>query len=249
MPADVAIYLIFLSFISGTATFIGAFIGTKLNYGYKAIVFGASFSAMIMVLISVLELLPESVNKVGWGVAFMALLSGVLIIGFLDFRFPNVHSVKEVQDCQEKSLVKISYFLALGLILHDFPEGLAIPSSYLISPSTGLVVIAASFIHNIPEGYALSVASCAYRTKKFFYKASFFSGLATMLGTILGILFLGQFASLGPLFTAFAAGVMIYLSFDELLPLALKSRLTNQILAGLVLGITAYTGIHLIFAH
>ena len=114
-------------------------------------------------------------------------------------------------------------FSALAITIHNFPEGLATFTSALTDPSLGISIAVAVAIHNIPEGIAVSVPIYyATGSKKKAFGYSFLSGLAEPIGAVVGYLILrAVFNELifGILFAS-VAGIMVYISFDELLPSA-----------------------------
>ena len=111
---------------------------------------------------------------------------------------------------------------ALGIAIHNFPEGLAVFSSAIAgNVALGVLVAIAVALHNIPEGIIVFIpVHEATGNGKMAFLASLFSGLAEPLGALLGYLILAPFMSQAVLASmlGFAAGVMIYISLDELLP-------------------------------
>lgn len=143
MDLYTVIKLLILSLIAGLATFIGVFIGSYRDFGKRGLVFGTSFAAGIMILISAFELIPGSVKASNLMNALIFLVAGFVVVWLMNLVIPHLHSVKNLEDCDDKYLMKMSYLLAFGLILHDFPEGFAIASSYAYSASLGLLVVLA----------------------------------------------------------------------------------------------------------
>jgi ZIP family zinc transporter len=119
--------------------------------------------------------------------------------------------------------MRTGIFTALAVALHNFPEGLATFVSALQEPSIALPIVAAIAIHNIPEGIAVSVPiyyATGSRKKAFFYSAA--SGLSEPIGALIGYTLLMPFmneSTYGILF-AVIAGIMVFISLDELLPSA-----------------------------
>ncbi len=113
---------------------------------------------------------------------------------------------------------------AIGIAIHNFPEGLAVFSSVVTGNRTfGVLVAIAIAIHNIPEGISVSVpieAATGNRQRAFLY--SFISGLTEPLGAIIGYIILFPFLTPTLIYAllAFTAGIMVYISLDELLPTA-----------------------------
>ena len=130
-------------------------------------------------------------------------------------------------------------FSALAIAIHNFPEGLATFVGALQDPALGLSIAVAVAIHNIPEGIAVSVPlyfATGSRKKAFYY--SFLSGLAEPLGAMLGYFLLFRFFNdfvFGVLF-AIVAGIMVFISLDELLPAAEKYGEHHIAMYGVVAG-------------
>jgi ZIP family zinc transporter len=136
-------------------------------------------------------------------------------------------------------LLCMGTFTALAIAIHNFPEGLATFTAALRDPSLGIAIAVAISIHNIPEGIAVSVPiyyATGSRRKAFTY--SFLSGVAEPLGALIGYLILLPFMSdlvFGILF-AFVAGIMVFISLDELLPAAREYGEHHWSIGGLVAG-------------
>ncbi len=120
-------------------------------------------------------------------------------------------------------LMRMGLFTALAIAIHNFPEGLATFTAALTDPGLGIAIAVAIAIHNIPEGIAVAVPifyATGSRKKAFLH--SFLSGLAEPLGALIGFLILMPFMNeivFGLLFGA-VAGIMVFISIDELLPTA-----------------------------
>ena len=128
---------------------------------------------------------------------------------------------------------------ALAIGIHNFPEGLATFAGGLSGMDVALPLTCAIALHNIPEGIAIAVPifyATGNRKKAFMY--SLFSGLAEPVGALIGFLILMPFLSATLLAVLFAivAGIMIYITFDELLPMAETYGQHHIVLAGLLLG-------------
>jgi len=114
-------------------------------------------------------------------------------------------------------------FRALAILIHNFPEGLASFTSVVSNPNLGIVVALAIAIHNIPEGIAVSIpVYCATGSKKKALGLSLLSGLSEPIGALVGYAILAPFMNdtiFGILFAG-VAGIMVFISLDELLPTA-----------------------------
>lgn len=142
-------------------------------------------------------------------------------------------------------LMRMGLFTALAITIHNFPEGLATFLAALHDPSLGLAIAIAVALHNIPEGISVSVPifyATGNRAKAFLY--SFLSGLAEPVGAFAAYLALRLFVGnggafppqvMGVLFGG-VAGIMVYISVDELLPASRAYGKGHDSLFGLVGG-------------
>lgn len=234
-----------LTLIAGLCTGIGsliAFFAKKTNKKFLSISLG--FSAGVMIYVSMIEifesarvsLIQELGERMGSWVTVISFFGGMLVIALIDKLVPsaeNPHEVKEVEQLNEsseeikqrenKSLMRMGVFTALAIAIHNFPEGLATFVSALQEPSLAIPIVVAIAIHNIPEGIAVSVPvyyATGSKKKAFIY--SFLSGLSEPLGALVGYLILMPIMNdvvFGVLFAG-VAGIMVFISFDELLPAA-----------------------------
>lgn len=137
------------------------------------------------------------------------------------------------------AMMRMGMFSALAIGIHNFPEGLATFVATLKDPSLGVPIAVAIAIHNIPEGIAVSVPiyfATGNKKKAFFY--SFLSGLAEPVGALAGYLILMPFLSdtvFGIIFAGIA-GIMVFISLDELLPAAQKYGEHHLSIYGLISG-------------
>lgn len=155
---------------------------------------------------------------------------------------PGIHD----HDLRDRKLMRTGLFTALAIAIHNFPEGLATFLASLQDPTLGVAIAVAVALHNIPEGISVSVPifyASGNRKKAFFY--SLLSGLAEPLGAGIAYLLLrlfvagdaGQMPSqvTGILFGG-VAGIMVYISLDELLPTSRAYGKGHDSLLGLVGG-------------
>lgn len=153
---------------------------------------------------------------------------------------------KKPQPGHEKKLMRMGLFTALAIGIHNLPEGLATFLAALDDPSLGIAIAIAIALHNIPEGVSVSVPiyyATGKRRTAFFY--SFLSGLAEPVGAIIAYMAIVFFAGgpdgalpaqlTGILFGG-VAGIMVYISLDELLPTSRAYGEGHDSLFGLVGG-------------
>ena len=241
-----------------------AFFAKKTNKKFLSISLG--FSAGVMIYVSLIEIFQKArVSLAGelgerWGawVTVLAFFGGIFLIALIDRVIPeekNPHETKgvladqigkqgkatESNEQQEKSkhLMRMGAFTALAIAIHNFPEGLATFVSALQDPSIAIPIVVAIAIHNIPEGIAVSVPiyqATGSRKKAFLY--SFSSGLAEPVGAIIGWILLMPIMNdviYGIIFAA-VAGIMVFISVDELLPAAREYGEHHLSIYGLVAG-------------
>ncbi len=233
------IAVLLLSFLSVFTTLIGVTLAIYIGKNERAIALGIGFSAGIMLLISFFELIPEAVDEAGMNVALAAFVSGLVIIAALNWVIPHTHLVEE-KGAFGPIPMRSVYLIVFGLILHDVPEGFAMANSYISSPSLGLLVALAIAIHNIPEEFAMAVPIVMAKKKRFLYRAAFLSGLAEPFGAVIGLAATHFYHALNPLFMAFAAGAMVFISVHELLPMAKRYHKINLFILGMILSVFVY---------
>lgn len=245
-----------LTALAGLSTGIGsaiAFFAKKTNTKFLSISLG--FSAGVMIYVSMIEIFFKAQDslqdamglKNGAIATVIAFFAGMLLIGVIDRLIPqkdNPHEVKKI-DVGESvpqvkgKLMRTGLFTALAIAIHNFPEGLATFVSALQEPSLAIPIVAAIAVHNIPEGIAVSVPiyyATGNKKKAFLY--SFASGLSEPISAIIGYLILMPFMNdvvYGLLFAA-VAGIMVFISLDELLPSAREYGEHHLSIYGLVIG-------------
>lgn len=257
-----------LTVFAGLSTGIGslfAFFTKRTNTKFLSVSLG--FSAGVMIYVSLVEIFVKAKDalveaqgeQLGYWLTLGGFFSGILLIAIIDKFIPkskNPHEVKKIEDVQNVSaleldqdrLMKMGLFTALAIAIHNFPEGIATFLSVINDPSIGIAVAIAVAIHNIPEGIAVAIPifyATGNRLKAF--KWSFLSGLSEPLGAILAFLLLMPFITdtlFGFIFAA-VAGIMVFISIDELLPAAKKYDETHSSVYGFVLGM-AVMGISLV---
>ncbi|WP_173916691.1 zinc transporter ZupT [Halobacillus sp. Marseille-Q1614] len=247
-----------LTLMAGLATGIGsilAFFTSTTNTRFLSLALG--FSAGVMIYVSMVEIFFKAqdalVNALGQGtgnwVNVASFFGGMLVIAIIDKFIPkqgNPHEPKVVEEMakpasavQDAQLLKMGTFTALAIAIHNFPEGIATFTSALQDPSLGIAIAIAIAIHNIPEGIAVSVpVYFATGDKKKAFKLSFLSGLSEPVGAIVAYLILMPFLNdvmFGVLFAG-VAGIMVFISLDELLPASRKYGEEHLSIYGVVAG-------------
>lgn len=211
----------------------------------KGIAVGIGFSAGIMLVISVLELLPEAVETSNLSSTLAATVLGAFLIFSLNIIIPHIHYGKEKGKLSWQ--VKTAYLIAFGLILHDFPEGFAMANSYIYSPALGWLMAISIAVHNIPEEFAMAVPLVLTKKKGALIGLAVLSGLSEPLGAVFGLVACNVAPALNPLFMAFAAGAMIFVSLHELFPMAKKYKQLSLFTLGIGLSLAVYLGLSFFF--
>jgi ZIP family zinc transporter len=232
-----------LTFIAGLSTVLGSlviFFVKKEKDGYLSVAMG--FAAGVMIFISLTELLPESIGKIGYLPALVAFFAGIIVIYLVDILIP--HSYEQENACEPSAKTKLDLrrcgiLVAIGIAIHNFPEGIAVFFSALINIKLGLSIALAIALHNIPEGIAVAMPIYyATNSKRKAFMYSFLSGMAEPLGAIIAFIFLRSFLSETILYLIIAAvaGIMVFICFDELLPYAFQQKNNHLTIAGIFLG-------------
>ncbi|SDK06097.1 zinc transporter ZupT [Sediminibacillus albus] len=247
-----------LTLMAGLATGIGsvlAFFTSTTNT--KFLSFSLGFSAGVMIYVSMIEIFVKAKDalvgamgvQLGNWLTVIGFFAGMLLIALIDKVIPkqgNPHEVKKVEDMdktrnaiKDPGLLKMGTFTALAIAIHNFPEGIATFTSALQDPGLGLAIAVAIAIHNIPEGIAVSVpVYFATGDKRKAFRLSFLSGLSEPVGAIAAYFLLMPFLNdvlFGMIFAG-VAGIMVFISLDELLPASKKYDEAHLSIYGLIGG-------------
>ena len=247
-----------LTVFAGLATGVGSimsFFSKKFNP--KVLALSLGFSAGVMIYVSMIEIFfkaKEALSgalgaKTGYWLTTIAFFGGIALIAIIDKVIPNYENPHEMANhpeaisgdvaANDKRLLRMGMFSALAIGIHNFPEGLATFIGALTDPTLGISIAIAIAIHNIPEGVAVS-APVYYATKsrkKAFY-LSFLSGLSEPVGALIGYFLLRNVfndVTFGIVF-AMVAGIMVYISLDELLPTAEEYGEHHIAIGGVIAG-------------
>ncbi len=250
------LFAFLITLFAGLATGIGsliAFFAKTTNTKFLSLALG--FSAGVMIYVSLIEifvkaqdaLVMELGEVMGSWITVISFFGGMLLIAIIDKFIPkaeNPHELYTVEQLEEDApskdnLMRMGVFTAVAIAIHNFPEGLATFITALQAPELAIPIAIAIAIHNIPEGIAVSVPiyyATGSKRKAFLY--SFLSGLTEPLGAIVGYLILMPFLSdtlFGVLFAG-VAGIMVFISLDELLPASEKYGFHHLSIYGLIAG-------------
>jgi ZIP family zinc transporter len=256
MDTENVLFALGLTLFAGMSTGIGSLMAlTSKKFNPKFLAGSLGFSAGVMIYVSFVEIfskartsLTESHGEsLGYTYTVIAFFSGIAIIALIDKLIPSFQNPHEIRNTNEKNLrnndeqklYRMGLFSALAIAIHNFPEGLATFMAGLTDPTLGVSIAVAIAIHNIPEGIAVSVPIYyATKSRKKAFWLSSLSGLAEPLGAIIGYFVLRNLLSdsLFGIIFASVAGIMVYISLDELLPTAEEYGEHHIAIGGLIAG-------------
>jgi|PlaIllAssembly_1097288.scaffolds.fasta_scaffold466470_1 ZIP family zinc transporter len=242
-------FALLLALLAGLSTAIGSVLAYFMHQPrpqYMSLVLG--FSGGVMIYVAFAELLHSAFENIGFGAANIGFFAGIAFIMLIDLFIPHeykhedsdhsfsslirkrghrpgiVTSFESSGVTRRSRLMRASMLMAIGIAIHNFPEGLVTFSSALTGDRAfGILVAVAIAIHNIPEGISVSipiVQATGSRKRAFIY--SFLAGLAEPVGALIGYAVLFNFLTPTVIYVlmAFAAGIMVYITLDEILPTA-----------------------------
>jgi ZIP family zinc transporter len=256
-----------LTLLAGLCTGIGGLISVvprRASGAFLSVSLG--FSAGVMLYVSFMEIMPKALDSLtaangpaaGPWAAGAAFFAGILLIGVIDRLVPeqiNPHEPGLVHDpaaaVKRRRMMKTGTVTALAIGVHNFPEGFATFIAGLTDLQVALPVALAIALHNIPEGVAVAVPIReATGSRRKAVRWSFLSGLAEPAGALIGFALLMPFMNdftLGLTF-ALVAGIMVFISLDELLPTAREYGKHHLAMYGLVAGMAVMAVSLLLFA-
>lgn len=231
---------LFISTIAGLSTVIGGLvIFLKIKNIDKFITFCLSFTAVIMIGISVIELFPESfftlLNRFSW-IFTIVIVVTVFIIGIFIIKIIN----KLINNTD--NLYKIGILNMIVLILHNFPEGITTFITSYHDLNIGISIAIAIMLHNIPEGIAIAAPIyCSTRNRKKALFKTFLSGISEPIGAIFAFIFLKRYINdtLIAFLLIIVCAIMITLSLEKLLPEAIERKSQKSLKFGFIMGFIA----------
>lgn len=258
MDSSAVLSALGLTLLAGLATGVGsalAFFAKRTDTKLLSVMLG--FSAGVMLYVSFIEIFSKAKLSLtailgpgpGYWATVLAFFGGALFVAAIDKLVPSfenpheIHKIEEMNDARlmakYSGLYRMGLLAATAIAIHNFPEGLATFMAAIEDPNLGVAIAVAIAIHNIPEGIAVSIPifyATGSRKKAFIY--SFLSGLAEPVGALLGFFVLTSFFNKMVFGVTFAgvAGIMVFVSLDELLPAADKYGEHHLSIYGLIAG-------------
>lgn len=263
MNAILTIFL--LSLLAGLGTGLGGLIAVLRKPGPRQYGFLMGMTAGVMITLSFLELVNKAWELQGFGTATLGFGAGAIFMFALDVTIPHMRfGVEEIPHSAdtdavdipmprrhgrrrfghiqsrtpiEQGLLKSGILIAIGITIHNIPEGVAVGAGYMHTPTFGFFIALAILLHNIPEGIATALPLCKGGVCRWdSFRVALFSGLTEPLGALAAALFLNSFQSLVPGALAFAGGVMVFITLDELIPAAREFGHHHFTAMGIIVG-------------
>jgi len=196
-----------------------------------------AFAAGVMLAISFLELIPESIHFSSVWVAVIGVLIGAILMFLLDKLIPHMDPQLRTHSCSR--LKKTSFYLMVGIFMHNFPEGMSMAIGAVTDFKVTLAIALAIAIHNIPEGICTSAPyyHCTKKRLKAFLLSS-----STAIPILAGFVFAYYIYQNIPLavvglIVGATAGLMIYISADELIPNSCANEKDHTPIFSLIVGV------------
>lgn len=259
------ITVVLLSLVAGLGTGLGGLIAVIRRPGPRQYGFLMGITAGVMITLSFLELVNEAWELQGFATATIGFAAGAFFMFAIDVTIPHIRFGEEEIPHQEASvaatssklvhpgrhrlgrlrrnrpldqvLYKSGILIAIGITIHNIPEGIAVGAGYMHAPSFGFFIAVAILLHNIPEGMATALPLCTSGVaRRDSVRVAFLSGMAEPLGALIAALFLSNFKFFVPGALAFAGGVMVFITLDELIPAAREHGHHHLTALGIITG-------------
>lgn len=256
--------VLLLSIFAGLGTGIGGALAVIRRPGQKMFGFLMGMASGVMISLSFLKLVAEAWELSGYLVTTAGFAAGAFTMLIIDMLTPHIRfgvveqrgvstAACDVQGngrrrwrgglgiradgVADPRLIRTGLLMAVGISIHNAPEGIAIGASYMHSPQFGVFLALAMALHNIPEGIATALPLCAGGACRMdSFRTAFLSGLVEPLGALAAAFLLTSFRWLIPAALAFAGGVMVFLTLDELVPAAREHGHQHATALGSILG-------------
>lgn len=253
-----------ISLAAGLGTGLGGLLSIIRVPGRRSFGFLMGITAGVMISLSFLELVNKAWELAGFWTATFGFGAGAFFMFFLDFFSPHMrfgetevrtpgsplilaspeggrsrfrHARWRGNHITDPRLLRTGLLLAIGITIHNIPEGVAVGAGYMHAPEFGLFVGTAILLHNIPEGIATALPLCKSGVCKWdSFRAALLSGLTEPIGAVLAALFLSANSRFIPFALAFAGGVMMFITLDELIPTAREHGHQHTTAAGIIFG-------------
>lgn len=248
MQSDIGFALL-ISFLAGLATIIGSLIGLLTrDPSPRFLTITLGFSAGAMLLVSFTELLQNGIQSLGPTMAYMSFFAGIFLMFLIDAFVPHAYMGERCdlrdrpdnhQDADKTRLTRAGVLLAVGIAIHNFPEGMASFAGAIQDRHLGIAIAFAIALHNIPEGLAVSALMySATGNRRTAFLWALLAGIAEPLGAALTALAIVPKLN-GTVLSAMlsmVAGIMVFISLDELIPISRSFGEDHLSIIGIIIG-------------
>lgn len=217
-------------------TGLGGTVSLFIKNTNKVLAFLLGITGGFMLFIVTFHLLPESFILGGLYIAIIGIILGIFLVVFVE---------NHIESMIKNPLTKSSLLLGISIAVHNFPEGLALGSSFLTMSNLGPTLSLAMLLHNIPEGLSMAIPlKVSNKSPSKIIVYTLLTGIPTGIGAFLGA-YIGMISNIFiSLCLSFAGGTMLYIICDEIIPNAKtlhKGRASSMgIIIGFVIGIILY---------
>jgi ZIP family zinc transporter len=255
-----------LSLVASLGTGLGGLMAIILKPGKRSFGFLMGITSGVMITLSFLELVNEAWKLKGFWTATIGFGAGAFFMLLIDILVPHIRfGEMETQGVERPTeqeidihpypgrhryghahthtrivdprLFKTGILLAIGITIHNLPEGIAVGAGYMHAPKFGMFIALAIMLHNIPEGIATALPLCKSGVGKWnSFRIALFSGLVEPIGALAAAVLLKYFLILVPAALAFAGGVMMFITLDELIPTAREHGHQHYTAVGIIIG-------------
>jgi ZIP family zinc transporter len=256
---------VLLSLVASLGTGLGALVALVRRPGRRSFGLLMGLTAGVMISLSFLELVNKAWELQGFWTATVGFGAGAVVMLLIDVWIPHIRFGELEMRAGEQAdpraaecggrrrrrrrwfggenrivnpkLLRTGILLVVGITIHNLPEGMAVGAGYMHAPAFGLLIALAIMLHNIPEGIATALPLCESGVcKRNAFLTSLFSGMTEPLGALIAAFFLQFFQGLVPFALAFAGGVMLFITLDELIPAAREHGHEHFTAVGIILG-------------
>jgi len=257
--------IVALSAIASLGTGLGGLIAVIRQPGKRMFGLLMGVTAGVMITLSFVDLVNHAIELAGVWTTTLGFALGAFFMLAMDIAIPHIRFGEKEFDVFKKreparrlddfghrrrrwgwksetritdvNLLKTGLFVALGIAIHNTPEGIAVGAGYAHTPAFGVFIAAAITLHNIPEGIATALPLYkAGMSKRRAAATALLSGLTEPIGALLAGFALTLFDTLIPAALAFAGGVMVFITLDELIPVAREHGHQHYTAVGIILG-------------
>jgi ZIP family zinc transporter len=255
-----------LSLVASLGTGLGALVAIIRRPGKRSFGLLMGITAGVMISLSFLELVNKAWELQGFWTATIGFGAGAVCMLLIDVAIPHIRfgereiggeflpEARDAVPCGPRGrrrrgwmrgenrivnpkLLRTGILLVVGITIHNLPEGMAVGAGYMQAPQFGVLIALAILLHNIPEGVATAMPLCESGVcKRNAFFTALLSGMAEPFGALIAVLFLQIFQGLVPGALAFAGGVMLFITLDELIPAAREHGHQHSTAVGIILG-------------